>query len=34
MYDPKTNKFPYPEDTSSHYIKFKKQVDITFDDKY
>ena len=28
MFDPKTKKYPYPEDTASHYIKFKKQKDI------
>lgn len=34
MYDPKSTKYPYPMDTSSHYIKFKKQRNIKFDDKY
>ena len=34
MFDPKCNKYPYPEDTAEHYIKIKKQKDIKFDDKY
>lgn len=33
-YDPKSKKYPYPEDTDQHYLKFKKQKDITFDKNY
>lgn len=33
-FDPKTNKFPYPEDTGSHYLHVKKNRGIIFDDKY
>lgn len=24
MFDPKTNKFPYPMDTDTHYLRVKK----------
>lgn len=34
MFDPKTNKFPYPEDTSSHYLKVKMDRGIVFDNNY
>lgn len=34
FYDPKTNKFPYPENTDMHYIILKKNRGIIFDDKY
>ena len=34
FYDPKTNKFPYPEKTDMHYIILKKNRGIIFDDKY
>lgn len=33
-YDPKTHKYPYPEDTGSHYIILKKNNGAVFDDKY
>ena len=33
-YDPKTNKFPYPEDTDKHYINIKKDRGIIFDENY
>ena len=34
MFDPKTNKFPYPEDTGSHYLVVKKDNGNVYDDKY
>ena len=34
MYDPKTNKFPYPEYTDCHYLAVKKEKKIVFDEKY
>lgn len=34
MFDPKTDKFPYPEDTASHYAEVKMDRGIVFDDKY
>lgn len=34
MFDPKTNKFPYPENTDGHYIKLKKDRKIVFDSNY
>lgn len=34
MYDPKTNKFPYPEDTSTHYLTVDKEKKIIFDENY
>ena len=33
-FDPKTNRFPYPLDTSSHYIKNKKDDHTVFDKDY
>lgn len=33
-YDPKTNKFPYPEYTDKHYIIIKKDRGIVFDENY
>lgn len=33
-YDPKTNKFPYPEETDKHYIIIKKDRGIIFDSNY
>lgn len=33
-YDPKTKKFPYPEDTSSHYIKLTMDRGYIFDKNY
>ena len=34
MYDPKTNKFPYPERTDVHYLPVKKKKDYVFDKDY
>ena len=34
MYDPKTCKYPYPEDTGSHYLKVKKDDGTVFDRDY
>ena len=34
MFDPKTNKFPYPIDTSSHYLEVKMNRGIIFDKDY
>ena len=34
VYDPKTSRYPYPEDTSSHYIKLKKDNGQVFDSSY
>ena len=34
MFDPKTNKFPYPEDTSGHYLEVKVDRGIVFDKNY
>ena len=33
-YDPKTKKFPYPEDTASHYIKLTMDRGYIFDKNY
>jgi len=33
-FDPKTNKFPYPEDTNKHYLELKKNDGTVFDSKY
>ena len=33
-YDPKTHKFPFPEDTDKHYITVKKDNGLVFDGKY
>ena len=33
-FDPKPTKYPYPKDTSTHYIKLSKQNDVVLDDKY
>lgn len=33
-YDPKCNKFPYPEDTSTHYLIVKKDDHTVFDENY
>lgn len=32
--DPKTNRYPYPEDTGSHYLHVKKNRGIIFDENY
>ena len=34
MFDPKTNKFPYPEDTSLHYLVVKKNNGNVYDENY
>ncbi|MBQ7999973.1 MAG: 1-acyl-sn-glycerol-3-phosphate acyltransferase [Ruminococcus sp.] len=34
MFDPKTDKFPYPLHTDKHYLKLKKNRGITFDSNY
>lgn len=34
MFDPKTNKFPYPKETDKHYIKLKMDRGIVFDSNY
>ena len=34
MFDPRTNKFPYTEDTSSHYLPVVEKKKIVFDENY
>lgn len=34
MFDPKTNKFPYPMETDRHYLEVHKDRGIIFDTKY
>lgn len=34
MFDPKTNRFPYPEDTDKHYLVVKKDRGLVFDSEY
>ena len=34
MFDPKTNKFPYPIDTDKHYLVVKENRGIVFDENY
>lgn len=34
MFDPKTNKFPYPDTTDKHYLKLKKNRGVVFDSDY
>ena len=34
MFDPKTDKFPYPLETDKHYLKVHKNRGIVFDTKY
>ena len=34
MYDPKTNKYPYPEQTDQHYLHVKMNRGIVFDENY
>lgn len=34
MFDPKTNKYPYPIDTDKHYLEVKKDNGIKFDKDY
>ena len=33
-FDPKTNRYPYPEDTDKHYLHVKKNRGIVFDETY
>ena len=33
-YDPKTNRYPYPEDTASHYLSVKKDNGVKIDKNY
>lgn len=33
-FDPKTNRFPYPEDTDRHYLEVKKNNGLVFDEHY
>lgn len=33
-FDPKTNKYPYPDQTDEHYLKITKDRGIVFDTKY
>ena len=34
MFDPKTNRYPYPVDTDRHYLEVKKDKGIVFDADY
>ena len=34
MFDPKTDKFPYPILTDGHYLKIKKDDGTVFDEDY
>ena len=34
FFDPKTDKFPYPEDTDKHYLHVKKDNGVVFDENY
>ena len=34
MFDPKTNRYPYPEDTDRHYLEVHKNRGIVFDTNY
>ena len=34
MFDPKTSKFPFPEDTASHYLNVKKDNGNIYDENY
>ena len=34
MFDPKTNRYPYPEDTDRHYLEIHKDRRIVFDASY
>ena len=33
-YDPKTNRYPYPESTDAHYLHVKKNNGLVFDENY
>ena len=34
MFDPKTNRYPYPENTDQHYLEIHKDRGIVFDESY
>ena len=34
MFDPKSSKYPYPEDTSGHYLEVNLDRGIVFDKDY
>ena len=34
MFDPKTNRYPYPEETSRHYLEIHKNRGFVFDESY
>ena len=34
MFDPKTDRFPYPTETDKHYLKVHKDRGYVFDTKY
>ncbi len=34
MFDPKCNKFPYPEDTGSHYLNVKSEINLYLDENF
>ena len=34
MFDPKTDKYPYPEQTDKHYLKIKKNNGVVIDENY
>ena len=34
MFDPKTNRFPYPEETDRHYLEVKRDRGLIFDRDY
>ena len=34
MFDPKPNRYPYPEDTDKHYLSVKKNNGLVFDVNY
>ena len=34
MFDPKTNRFPYPSHTDGHYLDVRKDRGIVFDENY
>ena len=34
MFDPRTNRYPYPEETDRHYLEIHKDRGIVFDSSY
>jgi hypothetical protein len=34
MFDPRTTRYPYPEETDQHYLKIHKNRGIVFDETY